>query len=220
MIPNICINGSEGHAATAIKFLESLGGRNICGHEGNAGTEFYYVDAEGVIRCISVLKGSEITIEQAQDILDYKATLNEDGTVISYKDVCIMGNKEYPETIFKFFERIGCKKNDCACDVGRYFYFINEDGAVDYSHYRPQGKRLITLEEAMDFLYFGNAALDGSVVYSKTDKFPRMMWVWDDFVIDAVEKEVHGHVPTLEYSWIDEFYDTWKNASDTDPRKS
>ena len=123
------------HAATVIKFLESIGGNSSLGHRADAAYAFYDVDPEGVIRFEAEAIKREITLQQAQDILDGIATLRDDGTI----------------------------------------------------------------------------------EYSKTPGFPRMMWTWDAEVKYAKQREIHGHIPTLEHAWIDNGGHGWRNASDTAP---
>lgn len=136
MSANVRIRGSVKHAATVIKFLESIGGNNSLGHRADAAYAFYHVDPEGVIRFEAEAIKREITLQQAQDILDGIATLRDDGTI----------------------------------------------------------------------------------EYSKTPGFPRMMWVWNNSILNAIEKEVHGHIPTIKCPYVDIDGLTWEHASDTDPR--
>lgn len=88
MIPNLCIKGSIEHDATVIKFLESLGGVNDrFMFEGTNDSTYYYIDRNMNIvndkhRKIEL---KEITIDQANDVLNGKATISEDGTVM-YKE--------------------------------------------------------------------------------------------------------------------------------------
>jgi len=125
-------------------------------------------------------------------------------------NVCVRGNEEHAATIIKFFERVGCKRNNCACENSDYFYFVNNIGYVNCSESQPQGKRLVTLEEAIE-------VINGTVVYDEIPKFPRIMWCWDDKPEKAVRDTVHGHISTLNFGWITSNL-KWRNASDTDPR--
>jgi hypothetical protein len=126
-------------------------------------------------------------------------------------NVCIRGSEKHAATVIKFLESLGGENIDYYNgEVNRYFYFVNSMGYVDWVGYEPRGKRLVTLEEARDFI-------NGTIEYSKTPEFPRMMWVWDDVRDGVLRLMIHGHIPTIEYPWIDGDGDAWEHASDTDP---
>ena len=133
------------------------------------------------------------------------------------KKVCIRGNAEHPEKVIEFLKIIGfifCGKRG---NEGTLYYYSNGDEVlVDINI--PIGYTEITFADACAILD-GKAILnDNCTVTYKDNTFPRMMWVWDGDIKRARQKEIHGHISTLTFPWIDCSGECWKNASDTDPR--
>lgn len=135
--------------------------------------------------------------------------------------VCIRGNGKHPEKVIEFLGLIESIFNPYKCEKDKILY--HTDGLEIFANYTVMdGYTEISFADACAILD-GKAILndDCTVTYKENKElphFPCEMWVWDDDVNDAELSEVHGHIPTICYPWIDKDNCYWKNASLTDPR--